>query len=665
MIKTSCTIAIILLVSMYSFRNYEQLSEKIEPTIEWQVSYGKTDFHEKYICMNSTPEGDIVIGTESRLKDDIIQYRVNILSKKSGVKKWAQDIILKEGNILIDASSNLNGTKIISRNDKRKLLLESYSTEQVRVKVDTLTDTYFAHVFSEKYIDIFLSVKFQYDIDSIGYTFDNKNFINLEVSNDKGEVIIDTIQIDRYKIIPENVKPLKIVHHDEGYILGFSSEIYRGANSILISYDKNWNRKNITTVKNTIVDFLVKEGKVFILGNQQSGVDRIDFFLEQRDNNLNLLSNRMVYGHGGDQLGRMLYLAENSIGAITTDRGKVKLTIFSSLGEIIDQKSIYNSYNKKQYLNTNVPFFRTYIDGISSYVSFYSYRNDLQRVKGRITKFNFDDYISPPEPKVWVILMGVSEYENLNELQFVDDQIYELKEKFEEIGFGNEIFTKINYLISYDKFIPVIEEIICDSSRVKENDFVFIYFSGHGKVIPTNSGEGSAFGICPIDYKRNSKLLITQDTLLKVINRSPAKHKILVVEACQDIDKRSVSMSSKPNDDYIENDLTQMINEERTQFGKGTAVITSCRKGQSSRGFSNSLKENGGWFTISLKKAIFECEADGVISGVKDGVITLEELFEYLKVDVSEFAKGEGYVQIPQMYNPTLSGNFPVVRCSN
>lgn len=148
----------------------------------------------------------------------------------------------------------------------------------------------------------------------------------------------------------------------------------------------------------------------------------------------------------------------------------------------------------------------------------------------------------------WALIIGINKYPKLpseNQLKYAVADANAIASLIEsKFGFDKRNITKLedeqatkeNILKALSKF--------SDTNSVKENDCVFIFFSGHGQTveIPATKGGGEMGFLIPynadIDLSQKTNPAQYEDTCISMeeLNRkcilSPAKHTIVIVDAC-------------------------------------------------------------------------------------------------------------------------------------
>ena len=268
-----------------------------------------------------------------------------------------------------------------------------------------------------------------------------------------------------------------------------------------------------------------------------------------------------------------------------------------------------------------------------------------------ITRFNNSNTkpLSNKPPKVWSVLVGVSRYANSSfNLKTPDDHTQKLVRHFEATYYADNLIEPfIDRAAKKEDILKELERVFT-SSKVSENDLVFFFFSGHGGI-----GEDDIKVLCMYDFDiDNEDTYITHNEIMEIINRSPAKHKVIILEACQNY---GLSPQDKVNQ-LIEKQ--EKFTEQRLAIGKETIMITSCTNGERSMEYGNT----GAVFSHFLLKGVYDGEADGYNNNRKDEIITADELYHYIKDNVDKYCKdvqGENRWQTTTI-EPSNYKNIPI-----
>ena len=222
---------------------------------------------------------------------------------------------------------------------------------------------------------------------------------------------------------------------------------------------------------------------------------------------------------------------------------------------------------------------------------------------------------------VHLVTVGISNYQQdfeFNHLEFTVSGAYLIRNLFERRNLTNHSNPLIESGACRSDILSALKS-LTDSSIVMEEDMVIFYFSGHGLLT------GGKVGICPYNYQ-NPGDLISDDEIAAILNHSPARHKVCLIEACK----------SEKSADYIDPSTVAEFNRRRQYLSPGIVFITSTEVGKKSWGGTE------GYFT----KAIIEALSEGKADTDGDHVVTAAELFNYIQPAVKAKTNNQ---QVPQI----------------
>jgi len=192
------------------------------------------------------------------------------------------------------------------------------------------------------------------------------------------------------------------------------------------------------------------------------------------------------------------------------------------------------------------------------------------------------------------------------------------------------------------------------SRSARKDDTVLIFFAGHGapEVDPRGvEKDGLAKYLAPSDVEPDDlySSALPMDELLNVFGRIEADRVVAFLDACYSGAAGGRSFTSRKTraagvDDAFLARLTQ---------AKGRAIVTASRPAE----VSLELAELGhGVFTYYLLQGL-----KGAADRNGDGVVTLQELYEYLDQEVTRKARAAGGNQHPVMKGE-MEGQLPLMR---
>ncbi len=257
--------------------------------------------------------------------------------------------------------------------------------------------------------------------------------------------------------------------------------------------------------------------------------------------------------------------------------------------------------------------------------------------------------------KGWALLIGINKYPNLPAKHQLDYAVADA-EDFASLLQSKFGFTKSNITILKDKqatkqgildaFSP-----LADPNKVKYNDCVLVYFSGHGQTVPLPKSKGEMGFLVPYDARIDLSArpnaaqyyrdCIGMDELKRVARLIPAKHIIFIVDACYSgLVLESARGLAPEVPGYLKKVATASTQQMITAGGKGEQ---SAERSDFGHGvFTHKLLEG-------LEKRIADWDNNGVITGCELGTY-LRTFVPKIAQQTPEFrAEGEGeFLFLPQ-----------------
>jgi len=269
---------------------------------------------------------------------------------------------------------------------------------------------------------------------------------------------------------------------------------------------------------------------------------------------------------------------------------------------------------------------------------------------------------TPPEkalPDRWAVVIGVGQYESpdVTRLQFAVPDA----EALYQVLIGQGGFRKEHVLLLTDRTErkPTLRNIKWAlgtflTRSAKKDDTVMIFFAGHGapEVDPRGiERDGLAKYLAPSDVEPDDlySTALPMDELQTVFQRIEAERMVVFLDACYSGAAGGRTFASKKTRATHVDDLFL----ERLTRSKGRAIITASRPAE----VSIELPELGhGLFTYYLLQGL-----KGAADLNRDGIVSLQELYEYVEQQVSQKSRAVGGNQHPVMKGE-MEGALPLVK---
>ena len=264
----------------------------------------------------------------------------------------------------------------------------------------------------------------------------------------------------------------------------------------------------------------------------------------------------------------------------------------------------------------------------------------------------------PPPSTQWAVIIGVGGYESsaVPRLRYSvadADAVYQTL-----IGAG---FKKENILLMTDKTErkPTLRNIKWAlgtflARSAHKDDLVMIYFAGHGASEVDQRGierDGLSKYLVPVDADPDDlySTALPMDEMQNVLARIEAERVTVFLDACYSGAAGGRTFASTKTRTVNVDDIFL----DRLTRSKGRAIVTASRPSE----LSIELAELGhGIFTYYLVRGL-----QGYADNNRDGIVSLQELYEYLAQEVSRKSRQVGGNQHP-MLKGELEGVLPLTR---
>jgi len=272
---------------------------------------------------------------------------------------------------------------------------------------------------------------------------------------------------------------------------------------------------------------------------------------------------------------------------------------------------------------------------------------------------------APPPVKAtsdrWAVVIGVGRYQSTD----IPSLRYSVAdaEALYQVLIGPGGFKKEHVLLLSDKSEkpPTLRNIKWAlgtflARSAKKDDTVVIFFAGHGAPEVDQRGverDGLAKYLIPADADPDDlySTALPMDEMQTIFSRVEAERMVVFLDACYSGAAGGRTFSSKRT--RATNLDDQFL--ERLTRSKGRAIITASRPSE----VSIELPELGhGIFTYYLVEGL-----KGAADLNKDGIVTVQELYEYLEQQVAKKSRSVGGNQHPVMKGE-MEGALPLVKVS-
>jgi hypothetical protein len=226
---------------------------------------------------------------------------------------------------------------------------------------------------------------------------------------------------------------------------------------------------------------------------------------------------------------------------------------------------------------------------------------------------------SSGRPRIFAVCVGVAKYKlggspnQVSNLNFTDDDAYRMYAFLKSCKGGcvdddniavlvDEAATKKNILETMDKIF----------SKAGPDDMLWFYFSGHG---------GQEGFLCPYDMDGNDlNTFLMYDEVKAAFKKHPARYKVVFLDACHSgtIFSQRPPQNSSVNQSSANTSVLLMVSSLPSEFSQEEPRLRQ------------------GVFTYYMLKGL-----KGAADRDNNAVVTLEELFPYVKANVLNFTQNK------------------------
>jgi uncharacterized caspase-like protein len=265
----------------------------------------------------------------------------------------------------------------------------------------------------------------------------------------------------------------------------------------------------------------------------------------------------------------------------------------------------------------------------------------------------------PPTRNRWAVVVGVGHYESpeIPRLRYTVPDA----EAIYQVLVGPAGFEKEHVFLLTDKTErkPTLKNIKWAlgtflARSAQKDDTVVIFFAGHGAPEVDQQGierDGLAKYLIPSDADPDDlySSALPMDELQTIFGRIEAERVVVFLDACYSGAAGGRTFASKSTRALTVDDLFL----ERLTRSKGRAIITASRPAE----VSLEVAEFGhGLFTYYLLQGL-----NGAADLNRDGIVSLQELYEYVEQQVTQKSRAIGGNQHPVMKGE-LEGVLPLVK---
>lgn len=239
-----------------------------------------------------------------------------------------------------------------------------------------------------------------------------------------------------------------------------------------------------------------------------------------------------------------------------------------------------------------------------------------------------------PNPDNWGLIIGIENYAKLPAVDFAEKDALLVQDYFKNLlGIPEKnIVTLIDSEATKGKIEGILRSYL--PLNLNKNATLYVYFAGHG--VPSLEG-GDAF---IVTYDGEPRLIeytgYKLETLYTDIANLPAKRSIVFIDGCFS------GASSRSDKMLISGARPALLKVNNMSFSSGNVIAMTASQGDQ---LSNAYpeKEHGLFTYYMLSGMRGAADADG------DEMVTLDELFTYVNLNVVKVSRRAGVEQTPDI----------------
>lgn len=271
-----------------------------------------------------------------------------------------------------------------------------------------------------------------------------------------------------------------------------------------------------------------------------------------------------------------------------------------------------------------------------------------------ITFIIFGCSITPEnQTHFYALLIGINDYADpqVPDLGYCVEDAIGIKNALIYQGWNeSDITLLLDSQASKDNIIKKLQDIF---SKANNQDFILVYYSGHGTVVPDTNGDeidGDDEAIVPWDFSFSDySTLLLDDELGELFQSCPTEKGTIIFDSCNSggfinksietsgIQVRTINTESK--NPGLNGDL------DITNF----PVLTASSQDEYSWEIGGEISH--GIFTYFILEGMNQ----GLADNNGDGLVSIKEIFSYTRDNTIEFTKN--YPSITQVQHPQILFN--------
>ncbi|RKX95220.1 MAG: hypothetical protein DRP84_04885 [Spirochaetes bacterium] len=253
--------------------------------------------------------------------------------------------------------------------------------------------------------------------------------------------------------------------------------------------------------------------------------------------------------------------------------------------------------------------------------------------------------------KSYALIIGINAYQDANTLSWCVNDANGMEDALINNGWEKDQITKLLDTNATKEHIKTeLTDII---NKTTSNDYILVFYSGHGTQIPDTNGDetdGYDEAIVPVDFNGDISSLIIDDDLGEIFSHSKTQKGVFIFDSCfsggfinKSLTNSGLKVRSLTNAKAVGDPTSQDLDIYNIP------VLTASSYNEEA--YEDSSLEHG-VFTYSILKGFENMNADYN----NDGYITVREIFKYAETYTRTLTDDDQHpeLQAPQFFTDIL-----------
>ena len=253
--------------------------------------------------------------------------------------------------------------------------------------------------------------------------------------------------------------------------------------------------------------------------------------------------------------------------------------------------------------------------------------------------------------KSYALIIGINAYQDANTLSWCVNDANGMEDALINNGWEKDQITKLlDTNATKEHIITELTDII---NKATSNDYILVFYSGHGTQIPDTNGDetdGYDEAIVPVDFNGDISSLIIDDDLGEIFSHSKTQKGVFIFDSCF---SGGFINKSLTNSGFKVRSLTnaKAVGDPTSQDLDIYNIPVLTASSYNEEAYEDSSLEHG-VFTYSILKGFENMNADYN----NDDYITVREIFKYAETYTRTLTDDDQHpeLQAPQFFTDIL-----------